>query len=176
MLRVFPVAGRSQFADTWGAARDQQRQHEGTDIFAAEGTPVLAVNDGTARKGTDPLGGQVVTLTDSDARYYYAHLSGWEGTFPRQAKAGDVLGYVGTTGNAAGKSPHLHFGKYVGNEAQNPFDELTAARLLTAPAPAASSASSASSSASSKSMAGAVLALLVLFALSNTRTARRASA
>ena len=172
MLRVFPVAGRSQFADTWGAARDQGRQHEGTDIFAAEGTPVLAVSDGQARKGNDPLGGQVVTLTDSDARWYYAHLSGWEGEFPRAVKAGDVLGYVGTTGNAAGKSPHLHFGKYVGTEAQNPFAELTAARLVTAPAPAPSSSSS--SSPSTKGMAGALLALFVLYSLSSTRTARRA--
>lgn len=175
MLRVFPVAGRSQFADTWGAARDQQRQHEGTDIFAAEGTPVLAVNDGMARKGNDSLGGQVATLTDADARYYYAHLSGWEGEFPRKVKAGDVLGYVGTTGNAAGKSPHLHFGKYVNNVAENPFAELTAARLLTAPG-ATPAASSPGSSPSNKGMAGALLAVFVLWSLSNTRSARRASA
>lgn len=135
MIRVFPVAGRFQFADTWGAARSQGRAHQGTDIFAAQGTPVVAVNDGLARKGLDPLGGNVATLTDADARYYYAHLDAWEGDFPRKVKAGDVLGYVGTTGNAQGLTPHLHFGVYIGDEAVNPFPELEDAKGATVEAP-----------------------------------------
>jgi murein DD-endopeptidase MepM/ murein hydrolase activator NlpD len=135
MIRVFPVAGRSQFADTWGAARSQGREHQGTDIFAPLGTPVVAVNDGQARKGLDPLGGNVATLTDADARYYYAHLDDWEGEFPRKVKVGDVLGYVGTTGNAQGLTPHLHFGVYVANEAVNPFPELQEAKGATVDAP-----------------------------------------
>lgn len=172
-LRVFPVAGRSSFSDDFGAPRSGGRTHKGTDIFAPTGTPVLAADDGNARSALEGLGGQAVYLNTPSGHYYYAHLDSYEGTFPRKVRAGDVLGRVGTTGNAQGTSPHLHFEIHTASgETLNPFPELTAARLLSstpAPAPASSA-----SSASSKSMAGAVLAILVLFAISNTRSPRRA--
>ena len=68
-----------------------------------------AVDDGTIRHDDDPKGGTVLYLTGNDGwRYYYAHLSGYEGK-PRKVKAGEVIGYVGRTGNASTREPHLHF-------------------------------------------------------------------
>lgn len=155
-MQVFPVQGRSQFADTWGAARDGGRTHQGTDIFAAQGTPVVAVDPGQARKADDPKGGQVIYLYAVDGtRYYYAHLSGYAGDFPRAVRAGELLGYVGTTGNAQGTSPHLHFEIHPGGMgAVNPFDAL---RSVQSTAPATSTSSSARSSS-----AGAGFLLLLL--------------
>ena len=104
-VRFFPVdrAARPQFAQRFG------EQHKGTDIFAKEGTAVHAVDDGTIRHDDDPKGGKVLFLTGVDGwRYYYAHLSAYEGK-PRKVKAGEVVGYVGTTGNATGREAHLHF-------------------------------------------------------------------
>ena len=124
-IRVFPVAaeGRPHFADDFNAAK-----HPGIDIFADAGTPVVAVDDGTVRFADDPKGGQVFYLTTTDGTVYYgAHLSAWEGTSPRAAVAGEVLGYVGTTGNAAGTSPHLHFMvKPSGGVAVDPYRALSA--------------------------------------------------
>lgn len=104
-LRVFPVdaSGNPAFADAFGS-------HRGTDIFAAKGTPVLAVDAGDVRADNDPKGGQVAYLKTADgAVYYYAHLDDYNGTFPRAVAAGEALGTVGTTGNALGKDAHLHF-------------------------------------------------------------------
>jgi murein DD-endopeptidase MepM/ murein hydrolase activator NlpD len=177
-LRVFPVdrSGRPTFTDDFGAPRTGH-EHQGTDIFAAAGTPVLAVNDGNARAELDPKGGQVIYLRTPAGHYYYAHLSAYEGTFPRAVRAGDVMGRVGTTGNAAGTSPHLHFEIHEGGVTLNPFPELTAARLLSSTPPlsdsppwggggnAAPPAPAPSSPQASKSMAGALLAILILFSL-----------
>jgi murein DD-endopeptidase MepM/ murein hydrolase activator NlpD len=166
-MRVFPVAGRSQYADTWGAARDAGRSHQGTDIFAALGTPVVAVDDGNARKADDPKGGQVIYLQAADGgHYYYAHLDGYEGDFPRKVRAGDVIGRVGKTGNAANTSPHLHFEIHPAGAggAVNPYPELQAVP----------SSSSSPPSSSSSTNSRAILALLVLWALSaNTSTRHR---
>lgn len=158
-MRVFPVAGRSHYADTWGAARDGGRSHQGTDIFADLGTPVVAVDDGNARAELDPKGGQVIYLRTPSGHYYYAHLDGYEGTFPRAVRAGDIIGRVGKTGNAANTLPHLHFELHPGGGAAvNPFSELVAAQ--GAPAPALSPSSS-------PNHAGSGFALLVvLWALS----------
>jgi murein DD-endopeptidase MepM/ murein hydrolase activator NlpD len=104
-LRVFPVdaSGRPAFADAFGS-------HRGTDIFAPAGTPVLAVDAGDVRADIDPKGGNVAYLKAADgAVYYYAHLADYNGAFPRAVVAGEALGTVGTTGNALGKDPHLHF-------------------------------------------------------------------
>jgi peptidoglycan LD-endopeptidase LytH len=117
-LRTFPVAGLTSRAvqSDFGASRDSgTRSHEGIDIFAPRGTPVIAVTDGVARADTNALGGNVVWLRDGligGTRYYYAHLDRWaiEGT--TRVREGDVLGYVGNTGNARTTSPHLHFGVY----------------------------------------------------------------
>lgn len=109
-VRFFPVAGDSINANDFSAPRgDGSRSHAGVDIFAAEGTPLVAVDDGAVRFGNDPLGGLVANLTTTDgARYYYAHLRAFEGA-PRTVRAGEVIGYVGRTGNAATTQPHVHF-------------------------------------------------------------------
>ena len=113
----FPVSGLTAAAvqSEFGAARDAgRRQHEGIDIFAARATPAVAVVDGVARTGTNALGGNVVWLRGPafGGSFYYAHLErfAFEGT--ANVKAGDVLGYVGNTGNARTTAPHLHFGIY----------------------------------------------------------------
>lgn len=129
MIRVFPVddAGRPSYVDSWGAPRSGGRHHEGTDILAAKGTRVLAVDGGVARPGTDPLGGNIVQLTaDDGTRYYYAHLDAYGSS--GRVGPGDVLGYVGTTGNAQGTTPHLHFEVHPGGGAPvDPYPLLRAA-------------------------------------------------
>jgi murein DD-endopeptidase MepM/ murein hydrolase activator NlpD len=120
-LLVFPVApsGRPEFADAFGL-------HRGTDIFAPEGTPVFAVDSGNARATEDPKGGTVLYLTSTDGTvYYYAHLAEYVGSYPRNVQAGEILATVGTTGNAQGKAPHLHFEIHPkGKEAIDPYPEL----------------------------------------------------
>jgi murein DD-endopeptidase MepM/ murein hydrolase activator NlpD len=112
---TIPVAGvlRSELKDTYGAARSGGRSHKGVDIFAKQGTPVVAAAEGViVKRDSNAVGGISVYQRGSDARtiYYYAHLHGYrpglkEGDLVR---AGDVIGYVGSTGNVTG-SPHLHF-------------------------------------------------------------------
>ncbi len=104
---VCPVSGPTAFADTWGAPRPGDRRHLGVDFISPRGTPLLAVVPGVATSGQNTLGGNVVYLAGDDGhRYYYAHLERW-GTLGRVG-AGEVIGYVGDTGNAVGV-PHLHF-------------------------------------------------------------------
>lgn len=114
---VFPVGDPHSFVDTFGAPRmtgtEYEHWHQGTDIFAPSGTPLYAVERGLiSRVGTDVLGGTKLWVTGvSGTRYYYAHLSGYapgivEGSI---VEAGDVVGYVGNTGNALTTPPHLHF-------------------------------------------------------------------
>ncbi len=89
------------------------RNHEGVDIFAAKGTPVVAVANGfVTRTGNQGLGGKQVWLRDSSSgnAYYYAHLDSILTESGKQVRINDTLGFVGNTGNAAGGSPHLHFG------------------------------------------------------------------
>jgi len=116
-------------ADTWQAPRGTARRHEGQDIFAQRGTPILSATGGFILKiGENNLGGQTVSVIGSGGRiYYYAHLD----SYARGIKVGDwvttrtVLGYVGTTGNAQGTPPHLHFGVYTTTGAINPLPLLT---------------------------------------------------
>lgn len=115
---VIPVAGvrADALEDTWGEARSGGRAHRGIDIFAPRGTPVLAAAAGiVVQRDTAGAGGIAVHQRDLDGRtvYYYAHLDRHrpglkEGDLVRQ---GDVIGYVGSTGNVSG-SPHLHFGVF----------------------------------------------------------------
>ncbi len=98
----------------FGVDRDAgRRRHEGIDLFAPRGTPVVAVTAGVAQASTNRLGGNVVWLFAPTGRtYYYAHLDRWAVGPLTVVQPGDVVGYVGNTGNAAGTPPHLHFGIY----------------------------------------------------------------
>jgi hypothetical protein len=112
---VFPVVGVSGYGDSYGAFRGDVhgKWHHGDDIFAPLGTPVVAVANGTInRVGWHEVGGWRLWVRDAAAnQFYYAHLSGYApGIFhSKHVKAGDVLGFVGTTGDAFGGAPHLHF-------------------------------------------------------------------
>ena len=121
----FPVPGlgvqavRSRF----GAERDAgRRSHQGLDIFAPRGTPVIAIVDGYARASTNQLGGNVIWLNDATRgrTFYYAHLDRWAVDGGANVQVGDTLGFIGTTGNARTTPPHLHFGIYDGG----PIDPL----------------------------------------------------
>jgi murein DD-endopeptidase MepM/ murein hydrolase activator NlpD len=125
-----PVEGVrvKQIGDTWHAPRSGGRRHEGQDIFAARGTPVRSATEGyVVRVGEDALGGNVVFVAGAGGRsYYYAHLDSYAPGLAAgdYVTPGTVLGYVGTTGNAAGTAPHLHFGVYAPGGAVNPLPLL----------------------------------------------------
>ena len=149
MIRVFPVAreGSPHFTDDFAYVRPgAAKKHGGIDIFADAGAPVFAVDDGEFEPREDPIGGHAFYLHALDGTTYYgAHLSAYEGG-PRTARAGEVIGYVGQTGNAAGTSPHLHFEVHPsGGVGVDPFRALSAlepqsasdVRVLPSPAPAA---------------------------------------
>jgi murein DD-endopeptidase MepM/ murein hydrolase activator NlpD len=110
---VFPVYGPASFSDDFGAARADTGWHHGNDIFAPLGAPVLAVTDGTLfLVGWNTIGGNRFWLRDLQGNeFYFAHLSAFSplarnGT---HVKAGEVIGFVGATGDAAGTPTHLHF-------------------------------------------------------------------
>jgi murein DD-endopeptidase MepM/ murein hydrolase activator NlpD len=125
-----PVEGvqRRQLTDSWGAVRSGNRRHEGIDIFAPCGTPILSATEGVVfTVGTNSLGGQIVrVLGPGGYWHYYAHLSRYGDVHESQlVTAGTVLGYVGVTGNAKGTPCHLHYGVYTwGNEAVDPYPLL----------------------------------------------------
>ena len=112
---MVPVQGITpdQVSDNFSAARGSRR-HNAIDILAPRGTPVLAADDGrihSLRRNT--AGGITIYLIDADARmvHYYAHLDGYRKGLVEGAEVrkGEVIGYVGTTGNAPENTPHLHF-------------------------------------------------------------------
>ncbi|WP_274585724.1 M23 family metallopeptidase [Neisseria leonii] len=116
-----PVRGH-RFADTWGAPRSGGRKHEGVDISAERGTPVRSTADGIIICFSDGgLGGKAVYVQSAGAQHYYAHLSRTAGhrRYAR-VRAGDIIGYVGDTGNAKGM-PQLHYGIYLPDGAVNPY-------------------------------------------------------
>jgi murein DD-endopeptidase MepM/ murein hydrolase activator NlpD len=125
---TFPVAGRtaaavqSYFLDP----RDNNRRdHHGIDIFAPRNTPVLAAADGVVSQvGTSNLGGNIVWVWDHrrGQSHYYAHLERQAVSAGQRVRAGDVVGYVGNTGNARTTPPHLHFGIY--QRGEGPIDPL----------------------------------------------------
>ena len=133
---VFPVAGDSEFIDSWGYPRmmgtASAHWHQGTDIFAPSGTPLIAAENGVLeRVGTASLGGNKLWVVgESGNEYYYAHLSSFaEGVQDgKRVRAGEIVGYVGDTGNARGTSPHLHFEIHPdGLGPANPYPLLKAA-------------------------------------------------
>jgi peptidoglycan hydrolase-like protein with peptidoglycan-binding domain len=124
---VFPVLGPCWFSDTWQAPRSGGRHHEGVDIIAKSGTPIYAVTNGTITRvfldHPGSLGGNAVRLTASDGTYFhYAHLSAFAdgAALGATVVAGQVIGYVGSTGSSS--SPHLHFEYHPGGGvASNPY-------------------------------------------------------
>lgn len=127
-----PVQGvrARAIADTFGAPRGRDRQHAGVDIFAPRGTPVLSSTRGVVTAVRDAgLGGrQVWIFGPGGERYYYAHLDAWAPGLARGdvVETGTPLGTVGTTGNARGTPPHLHFGIYGDAGAGDPLPRLRA--------------------------------------------------
>ena len=119
---AFPIRGAYSYVNTYGAPRyvggEYHHKHQGTDIFALKGTRLVAVVDGVVeRVGTDRLGGIKLWLRSpgDNWTYYYAHLSGYAKGIRNglRVKKGDVLGYVGNTGNARTTPSHLHFETHV---------------------------------------------------------------
>lgn len=138
-LRI-PVKGvaRSELRDTFHSRRGVGRTHRAIDIMAPWGTPVLAADDGRVAKiSSNRAGGLAVYQVDATGRlvYYYAHLAGYADDLRegQQVRRGDVIGYVGATGNAPKTAPHLHFQVLVlaqekrwwGGEAVNPYAALS---------------------------------------------------
>ncbi|RJS91638.1 M23 family metallopeptidase [Salinisphaera sp. Q1T1-3] len=107
----------------FGVPRDGgARRHEGVDIFAGRGTPVVAVVDGRVSRRTGGLGGEAIFLSGGFGQpsYYYAHLDRFAVADGARVERGEVIGYVGNSGNAAGGPTHLHFGIYAGGGAIDP--------------------------------------------------------
>ena len=118
---ICPVAGSSSYSDGWGNPRSGGRRHQGVDMMARRGTPLVAVVSGGVQFKHNSLGGNAVWLRGDDGNsYYYAHLSAYEGS-SRGVAQGEVIGYVGDTGNATGVN-HLHFEVHPGGGAAvNPY-------------------------------------------------------
>jgi murein DD-endopeptidase MepM/ murein hydrolase activator NlpD len=110
---VFPVESAAPVADTFGAGRGDVDWHHGDDLFADRGTPVVAVADGFVFSvGWQRLGGRRLWVRDrAGNEFYYAHLQAYAAGVRDGAavRAGDVVGYVGTSGDAEDTPPHLHF-------------------------------------------------------------------
>jgi murein DD-endopeptidase MepM/ murein hydrolase activator NlpD len=114
---LIPIKGArtSDIQDTFDQARGAERRHEATDIVAKRGEPVIAVDDGVIQKlFLSKQGGNTIYQFDPTEQfsYYYAHLERYADglTEGMKVKQGDVIGYVGTSGNAPPDTPHLHFG------------------------------------------------------------------
>jgi murein DD-endopeptidase MepM/ murein hydrolase activator NlpD len=129
-MQVFPMQGRCSFVDSWHEPRSGGRVHEGTDIIGARGLAIYAVMDGVITRTYNglALGGNAIRLTVADGTYfYYSHLDGFAPgiTSGVSVRAGQLIGYNGSTGNAG--SPHLHFEVHPqGGAAINPYPLLKA--------------------------------------------------
>lgn len=127
-----PVRGVavSDIADSWGAARGGARSHEGVDIFAERGTPVTSTTRGVVGSVRESgLGGRQVWVRGPGMEnHYYAHLDGWAAglTDGDVVWPGDLLGFVGDSGNARGTPPHLHYGIYADGGVLDPLPRLRA--------------------------------------------------
>lgn len=119
-----PVQGLRQFSDSWGQPRPGERRHEGTDVFAHRGTPVVANVAGRVEQVSGARAGLAYYLWGDDGNTYYgAHLDTISAS--GRVERGDRIGTVGSTGNARGTTPHLHFEiKPGGGAPVNPFPTL----------------------------------------------------
>ena len=124
-LQACPVPG-SSFVDSWGAPRSGGRSHQGVDMMAPYGTPIYAATAGSMTQSSSDLGGnQAYVYAPNGDMTFYAHLQGYEGG-GRSVSAGELIGYVGDTGNATG-TPHLHFEYHPGGGAAvNPYPYVSA--------------------------------------------------
>ncbi|WP_240732050.1 M23 family metallopeptidase [Egibacter rhizosphaerae] len=136
---VCPVPSGS-FIDDWHFPRSGGRLHEGNDIFADRGEPIHAPEDGVVARvdetddwspgSSSGLGGKTVNIrSEDDVRWYFAHLDEIDEDIESgvSVEAGDVIGTVGTTGNARHTPPHLHLGRYLDGEAENPYPHISEA-------------------------------------------------
>jgi murein DD-endopeptidase MepM/ murein hydrolase activator NlpD len=124
-LHVCPVQGRGYYTSSFAAYRPGPpvHPHEGNDMFAAQGSPIVAPFDGDAVAAPNQLGGRAVKVYGDGGYVYNAHLAAY-GDLGR-VRAGDVIGYVGTSGNAYASAPHNHFEWHPGNgPAVDPFPFL----------------------------------------------------
>ena len=114
---ICPVRGAVSFVDSWGAPRGDTGPHQGVDMMAARGTPDVAVVSGTVVQKDGAISGKGVRLSGDDGNlYYYFHLDAYEGA-PGHVQQGQVVGYVGNTGDAAGGPTHTHFEVHPGGGA-----------------------------------------------------------
>ena len=122
---ICPVQGPRAFSDDFGDPRSGGRSHQGNDIMAPRGTPVVASVGGSVKGHNSSLGGISYYLNGDDGNTYFGtHLDRLSGASGRVA-AGTVVGYVGSTGNASASAPHLHFEIHPGGgRAVNPFTTL----------------------------------------------------
>ena len=123
---AFPVASKkSNIGSYWGARRDGgRRKHQGIDIFARKGTPVVAICDGIiVTRDNTPIGGKTLWLKSEDHSWtaYYAHLDKHKVKEGQRVRKGQVIGTVGNTGNARSTPSHLHFGIYTARGPVNPY-------------------------------------------------------
>ena len=130
---INPVVGGAKYSNDWGNPRGGgTRSHEGTDMFAPKGTPVVSPVDGTIVSiDYGKLGGNFVKVKDKQGNtHYLAHLDTQSKNISvgQSVRAGTVVGTVGNTGNAASTPPHLHYGIYTANGATNPYPVLESAR------------------------------------------------
>jgi murein DD-endopeptidase MepM/ murein hydrolase activator NlpD len=126
---VFPVDGKFWYSDDYGVPHPGLGNHTGCDIFAVKGTPLVAVQDGTIEElRWRSLGGNSLHLVNDNGDYfYYAHLDRYADGLSngQRVSAGEVIGYVGNTGNARTTAPHTHFEVHPGSGGPvNPFPYL----------------------------------------------------
>ncbi|OFW55477.1 MAG: hypothetical protein A2V52_00605 [Actinobacteria bacterium RBG_19FT_COMBO_54_7] len=121
----FPVAGPHSYTNDWGAPRSVGRTHKGCDIMASMGTPCVAITSGTVEQRSGGNAGLYIALRgDNGHLYYYMHLSKFVAS--GRVSGGQLIAYVGDTGNARG-CPHLHFEWHPGGGGPvNPYPLLCA--------------------------------------------------